>query len=274
MKQFEKVNALSEGLINDTKLKRGETKQFVVAGITPHPWTNELIVPSVVTVPPVDQIQDPNSGEWVDIAAISRIEKDGKHGYHELTFYGHNAGRIILSGGRGADQEVYAYLKLSNFNGSNPNRDESKPIYYYEVDEAKKAEQDEKIRDIKREALNSLADLSAADVRDYAASLGLDDKLDLKILRNKLGDLADKDPKAFNDLLSDKTAVIKATINRSIRDGKILFDAVASKYTWPHGEEILRVPRAEDAVDELAGYLATNPKGEKVLTTLMSKGKK
>lgn len=273
MKKFENVNAVSPALLASTKLKKDETKIFVLSSITEHPWTKELIIPSAVNIPPIDQIFDEEKNDWVEIAAINRVDKQGNHSYHEITFWGNAAGRMIFVGGRGADQEIYSYLKLSNYNGSNPNRDNSKPVYFNEVDEAKKAEVEEKRRDLKREALNAASDLSAQDVRDYLASIGIDDRQDLKILRNKLGEMADRNPQEFMDLLQNKVAVIKASVHRAIRDGHILFDPASSKYSWPHGEEILRVPRAEDAVDELAGYLATNPKGEKILQTLRSKKK-
>jgi hypothetical protein len=273
MKKFENVNAVSPALLDSTKLKRDESKIFVLANISEHPWTKELIIPSGLSIPSFDQIFDDEKNDWVEIAAINRLDKQGNHTYHEITFFGQSAGRIILTGGRGADQEIYSFLKLSNYNGSNPHRDVSKPIYYYEVDETKKAEVEEKRRDLKREALNAASDLSAQDVRDFVASIGIDDRQDLKILRNKLGEMADKNPQDFLDLLQNKIAVIKASVNRAIRDGQIIFDTAASKFSWTHGEEILRVPRAEDAVDELAGYLATNPKGEKILQTLRSKKK-
>jgi hypothetical protein len=277
MKKTEQFNNVSPALLASTKLKKGEIATFKVAKIMRHPaMPNELIVPAAVSVPVIDQIWDEEKQDYVDIAAISRVSKDGNHGFHELWFYGAQAGHWILRGGVAQDQEIFSYLSLSNFNGSNPNRDTSKEVIFELVDDNKKSEVERKVRSLKREALNISADLDAESVKNLIAALGKDDTRKIDVLRNELETLADKDPAAFLELAGNKQAAIKATLNRAVTKGAILFDAEQSRFTWPNGEVILTVARTtgSDSIDELLGYCISNAKGEKVLQTIQQKSKK
>jgi hypothetical protein len=277
MKKTKLFNNLSPELIAKTKLKPGEQVVYRVSGITPHPMDpTKWAIPSAKNVPPMDQIWDEAKNDYVDIAAVRAVDAEGNHTFHDLYFYGNQGGHLVLYGGRAVDQEIHSYLTLCNYNGSNPNRDTSKEIVFELVDEAVKSEKESKKRNMKREALNAAADLSPEEVRNYVAALGQDDTRKIEILRNYLEELADNDPATFLDLINNKQAVMKATINRAITKGVINFDAEQSKFSWPNGEAILTTARTTggDAVDELLSYCVSSAKGEKVYQTIQSKAKK
>lgn len=277
MKKTELYNNVSPELLNESKLKPGEQVVYRVAGIQPNPMDpTKWAIPAVRNVPVTDEIYDQIAERYVSISAIKSINADGTNNYHQLYFFGSQGGHLILLGGRAADQEIHSYLSLCNYNGSNPNRDESKEVIFELVDEVAKSQKETKQRNLKREALNSAADLSADDVRNYIAALGQDDTQKIEVLRNKLEEMADNDPEGFVALISNKQATMKATINRAITKGAIVFDAEQSRFTWPNGEAILTVSRTTggDNVDELISYCVSGAKGEKVYQTLQSKAKK
>ena len=277
MKKTKLFNHLSPELIAKTRLKPGEQVVYRVAGINPDPMNpGRWAIPSSKNVPPVDQIWDPVKEEYVDIAAVKTESPDGNVTFHDIYFFGNQGGHLILVGGRAADQEIHSYLTLCNYNGSNPNRDQSIEAYFELVDEGAKSEKERKQRNLKREALNAAADLSADDVKNYTAALGQDDSAKVEVLRNRLEDMADNDPQAFLDLINNKQAVMKATLNRALNKGVILFDSEQSRFTWPNGEVILVVSRttAGDNVEELLGFCVASAKGEKVYQTIQSKSKK
>lgn len=277
MKRTKLYNNLSPELVEKTKLKPGEQAVYRVYGISPHPMDpGKWAIPSAKNVPVIDQIWDEKQQEYVDIAAVKSVSPDGNHVFHDIYFFGNQGGHMVLLGGRAADQEIHTYLQLCNYNGSNPNRDTSKEIVFEVVDESAKSENERKKRNIKREALNAAADLSPEDVRNYIAALGQSDNEKIEILRNKLEALADSDPETFMDLINNKQAVIKATLNRALAKGVISFDSEQSRFSWPNGEAILTVARstAGDAVDELLSYCISGAKGEKVYQTIQSKVKK
>lgn len=258
-------------------LKPGEQVMFRVSGIQPSPMDpGKWAIPAAKNVPPIDQIWDEEKQEFIDIAAVKSFNAEGDHTFHEIYFFGNQGGHLILRGGRGIDQEIYSYLTLCNYNGSNPNRDESKEIYFTLVDEKVKSEQERKVRNLKREALNISSDLNTDDVRNYIAALGQDDTRPVEVLRNELETMADNDPKSFLELVNNKQAVMKATLNRAIKKGVIIFDEEQSKFSWPTGEVIVITARTtgSDAVDDLLAYCVGNAKGEKVFQTIQTKSKK
>jgi c-di-AMP phosphodiesterase-like protein len=106
--------------------------------------------------------------------------------------------------------------------------------------------------------------------------MGLDDTGKIDVLRNKLEEMADKTPQQFMELINNKQAIMKASVNRAISKGVILFNAEQSRFMWPNGEVILTVSRTTGGnnVDELVSYCVSNAKGEKVYNTINAKGKK
>lgn len=277
MKRTKLYNDLSPELIEKTKLKSGQTAVYKVAGIQRNPMDPEKwAIPAARNVPITDEIWDEGKQEFVPIGAVRSVSPDGTHSFHEIYFYASQFGHMILYGGRASDQEIHSYLTLCNYNGSNPNRDPSKEIIFELVDEGAKSEKERRSRNLKREALNAAADLSADEIRNFTAALGQDDTSKIEILRNNLEDMADNDPQGFLDLINNKQAAMKATINRALNKGVINFDAEQSRFTWPNGEVILVVSRTTggDNIEELLGYCVGNAKGEKVFQTIQSKSKK
>lgn len=277
MKKTELLNNVSDSLLKKTKLGRDQTVTYRVKNIYPNPAEpGSFIVPAGVSVPSTDQIWDEDKGEYVDIAAIKVISKDGNHTYHDIWFYGVYGGYMILHGNVASEQEVHSYLHMCNYNASNPNRDTNIPAIFELIDNQAKAETERKIRNLKREALNAAADLSVDDVRNYTAALGQDDSKKIEILRNDLEIMADRDPQGFLDLINNKQASMKAVLNRALAKGVITFDTEQSIFKWPNGEAILTVARStgSDAVDELISFCISSAKGEKVYQTIQSKAKK
>lgn len=276
MKKTKFYNNVSESLLKPTKLKPGQQVVYKVEGITPDPMNpGKWAIPAAKNVPPIDQIWDEEKQEYVDIAAVRSFDAEGNHTFHEIWFFGNQVGLLILRGGSAIDQEIHSYLSLCNYNGSNPNRDTTKEVYFTLVDETAKSESERKVRNLKREALNVSADLTAEDVRNYIAALGQDDTKPLEVLRNDLETLADSDPKSFLELVSNKQAVMKATLNRALKKNVIKFEEEQSRFTWANGEVITTVARTtgSDAIEDLVAFCVSSTKGEKVYQTIQTKSK-
>lgn len=276
MKKTKMYNNVSDALLKPTKLKPGQQVVYRVEGIQPDPMNpGKWAIPAAKNVPPIDQIWDEEKQEYVEIAAVRTFDSEGNHTFHEIWFFGNQGGHMILRGGNAIDQEIHSFLSISNYNGSNPNRDTTKEVYFTLVDEQAKSEVERKVRNIKREALNVSADLTAEDVRNYIAALGQDDTRPLEVLRNDLEAMADSDPKSFLDLVSNKQAVMKATLNRALKKNVIKFEEEQSRFTWPTGEVITTVARTtgSDAVEDLVAFCVSSTKGEKVYQTIQTKSK-
>lgn len=276
MKRTKFYNNVSDALLKPTKLKPGQQVVYKVEGITPDPMNpGKWAIPAAKNVPPIDQIWDEEKQEYVEIAAVRTFDSEGNHTFHEIWFFGNQVGLMILRGGNAIDQEIHSYLSLCNYNGSNPNRDTTKEVYFTLVDEQAKSEGERKVRNIKREALNVSADLTAEDVRNFIAALGQDDTKPLEVLRNDLETMADNDPKSFLELVSNKQAVMKATLNRALKKNVIKFEEEQSRFTWANGEVITTVARTtgSDAIEDLVAFCVSSTKGEKVYQTIQTKSK-
>lgn len=276
MKKTELYNQLSEKLIKSTMLKPGQTVTYRLTNITKSDLDpTRLAIPAAKNVPPVDTIFDEEKGEYVDIAAVRAVDGQGNHTFHEIFFYSNMAGHILLQGGRAVDQEIHSYLSLCDYNASKKNRDTSKEAIFELVDEEAKAERESRTRNIRREALNAAADMSAEDVKTYAAALGKDDSRAVSVLRNELEEMADNDPQEFLNLINNKQAIVTATINRAVKKGVVVYNQEQSRFEWPNKEVILVVARTgSDAIDEFVSFCTASPKGEKVFQTIQSKTKK
>lgn len=277
MKKTSIYNNLPDEVIAKTKLRPGEVVSYRLVGLSANPMDpSRLAIPSLKSVPSIDQVWDPVSESYVDIAAVRSVDPDGTHNMHKIYFYGNAGGILTLYGGRAVDQEIHSYLSLCNYNKSKEGRDDTKEPIFELVDENKRSEVERKSRNIKREALNAAADLSADEVRDYIAALGMDDSGKIEILRNQLEEMADKTPAQFMELISNKQAVMKATINRAIAKNVIIFNPEQSRFVWPNGEVILTVSRTTGGnhIEELVSFCVSSAKGEKVYSTISTKAKK
>ena len=277
MKKTELYNRLPEKMVKATMLKPGEQVMYRLHNMQKNPMDpTKLSIPAAKNVPPIDTIWDEETQTYIDIAAVRSVAPTGDHSFHEIFFYGNQAGHMILVGGRALDQELHSYLSLCNYNATNLNRDTTKEPIFERVDEEAKAEKESRTRNTRREALNVAADLSPEEVKDYSASLGKDDTKPVKILRNELEEMADKTPEEFMKLINNKQAVMKATINRAMVKGAIVFNQEQSRFEWPNQEAILTVARTtgSDAVDELVSFCVSSAKGDKVYQTISSKAKK
>jgi hypothetical protein len=275
MKKTKLYNNLPDKLLKKMLLKPGERVVYKLYNITSAPMDpTRLAIPAYRNVPPIDQIYDKESESYIDIAAVKSVDAEGNHTFHDIYFTSQQAGHMILFGGRAVDQEIHSYLSLCNHNASNKDRDTTKEVIFELVDEEAKAEKESTTRNKKRDALNIAADLTPEDVKDYTAALGKSEDRPIKVLRNELEALADRDPEEFLGLINNKQAVMKATINRALAKGAILFSEEQSMYKWANGEAILTVARGTEAIDEFVSFCVSSAKGEKVYQNLQSKSKK
>jgi hypothetical protein len=275
MKKTKLYNNLPDKLLKKMLLKPGEKVVYKLYNITSAPMDpTRLAIPAYRNVPPIDQIYDKESESYIDIAAVKSVDAEGNHTFHDIYFTSQQAGHMILFGGRAVDQEIHSYLSLCNHNASNKDRDTTKEVIFELVDEEAKAEKESTTRNKKRDALNIAADLTPEDVKDYTAALGKSEDRPIKVLRNELEALADRDPEEFLSLINNKQAVMKATINRALAKGAILFSEEQSMYKWANGEAILTVARGTEAIDEFVSFCVSSAKGEKVYQNLQSKSKK
>jgi hypothetical protein len=249
-------------------LKRDEVKVFQYLNVKNDPQNpGKKIMPSVAMMPKVDRIYDPVSEDYVDIAAIKNLGVGGKPILNTIAFYKELEGKLLLRGNKTGDLEIFQYLMLSNYNKSNENRDKSVVPLFELVQPKKKATDARKQRNLRRDAMNVAAELSAAEVREFTASLNKDEKRDISILRDELEVMAEKDPTTFMTLSKDKNKSIQANCKSAIDKKVIRFDKATSTFIWvATGETIVQVPRSTKSsyLQGFTNFVLSNKNGELV----------
>jgi hypothetical protein len=160
----------------------------------------------------------------------------------------------MLSGDRIEDLEMYEVLELKNCNGSNPFRDRSEPPLYERVNEAAESKVRSKKRNFLFDSLDAIRHWTPDELRFAAASYNISASLDPDVLKDKLEEIAEKDPETFYKSIESDDNQIKAVIKLAKDAGIISFSAHEYKWMDASGETIALLDRRE-GVDENAALL-------------------
>jgi len=268
MKVYNEVNAI-DAKTKPAALKKGESATYRLLGVNINPKDpSKTKVPCSQNVPVRDRIWDSNKNEFVDIAMIASIDSNGPQ-YRTLWFEQQNMGTIVLQGGAVRDAEAYEFMELCNYNASNPNRDDSINALFFRVDPKQAAEKTRKERTTKRQALNLAAEMGAADIRNFVAMMGWDEKQELVVLRDKVEEYAESHPDEFVRRSKNKQNAIFALISRAKTARVITFDTQSNTWKWvDSGEQICTVARGTKREESLVAHLVESEHGGEVLNAL------
>ena len=131
-------NNLSESLV--PKLGRDEIAHFQCNKIT-HDEKGNPIYPTYI-IPGQDKIWDEEKGDYVDIAYITKpVGTNSKEDIQSIVFDRAEKATLTLRGDNSQHVLMYQFLKLCNYNESNPNRDVSKESVFKEITPSAVSEQ-------------------------------------------------------------------------------------------------------------------------------------
>lgn len=157
------------------------------------------------------------------------------------------------------DVNKLQFLRLTNKNGSNPNRKNSAPALFYEHDPEKVAREINETEDVLVDALYKAKTMSIeegiaylltlTDNPVYAQSL---ESMSVSEIRHDLRALAKRNPKAFVDGMKTTEMKNKYHIMMAISSGIIKTDPSGMHLMWADGGLILSSVVGKKAVDWLA----------------------
>jgi len=261
------MRTIKDSKINDFEdhsrlpvLKRGETALFRILGIKEDPVNKgRKIVKSAQNVPANDTIFDPTSKEerTVNMGFVTSIGPGNSPIYGEIWFDQQTMGHIILSGDRMRDRELFTYLMLCNYNASNKNRDSSRKAIFEKVDEGAMAESRNKAREARKEAMDMASEMTPAELREFVAGLNKDESQPEQVLRDIVGEVAEKDPELFMSMNSSEDRKIRAEVKYALQSKLISFDKSSRKFKWvATGDEIVTIPRRTGNNNHLDGFVS------------------
>jgi len=233
----------------------------------------ELFFPASIAFPLRDRILKPEGGT-VEIAVVNHFDNVTK--LPTFKTFIHNTekndnGIIFLSGDKIDDIERYPLMELSNRNKSNPYRDEKEAPVYERIDEAAEAKVRMKKRNYFKDSLNAIDSWDAEMKRRMAAAYNLSSSLDLETIKDKLEEIAEKDPQTFYKAIDSEDMGIKATIKQAKEADIIEYSAHENKWFYKgSGETIVLMDRKEgiSEFDQFANFLKNGQNGSKVKAQL------
>jgi len=281
LKKVLHYNDVSKELLDSIpKLQKGKTVKFRSSIIAPdNNNPRRFRGPSIDNILTKDTIWDEHQGRFVEIAYADQTANSKGESFATFRTIKFVAplGEISCRGGVADEEYLYYFLMLTNQNGSREDRDPTKPIKFYKVDEEATAKEKRRERNKKLDALNKATSMSPEEVRDFIAATGGNDTAPLEVLREKVESWADTKPEEFLKLVTDLNAQLKATVKRALDKGIITFDKEQLLFSWgSSGEKIMTVSRSQgtDHLKEFVETVLSDKRYDKVIPSIKTALKK
>lgn len=214
--------------------------------------------PQSVLIPTIDEIKDLD-GDTVKIGVVRSFDvKTGIVEPYPLRIEWHKDGYFLVHEGNVETERFYAYMELTDFNGSKPNRDTSKPIYFYTVDaEAESKKRGAKL-DVLTEELQYVKNMTPAEVKLFAGSMMWDIvNVEVEVLRTNIKEFVvnSKNLGKLTEMHANKALMEnKALIKKAITAGVISFSEMENKFSFTDNGKLIAVFNRIDGKDNMEQF--------------------
>lgn len=262
-----KFSKTVQDYLDNRKLKPGDMVKYRllngIRNIDPQRRRgDDILFPASVSIPLTDNIYDPgeegkNNGRVVQVGVVKAFNDVTKmpvfRKYAVQPQKGDN-GIFVLRGGVIQEMEVYEALELSNRNKSNPFRDQSEEAMFERVDDSAESKVKSTKRNFLFDSLNAIRQWTPEEMRIIAASYNLSTSLPVDVLKDKLEEIAEVDPKKFYDLIDSEDTKIKAVIKLAMESGIIAFNAHENKWVYAEGGETIALLDRKEGINEMEQF--------------------
>lgn len=272
------LNNLSAKLISyldQRKLKLGQNVKYRILKKTKNTDPqrkpgDDWLYPSTIVIHLRDRVKKPEGGV-VEIGVVDSVDPISKLPIFKkpltITHQKGDAGYFLLNGDNINDIEMYPLLELSNKNASNPFRDAAEEPIFERVDEVKESKARSEKRNYLYDSLDAIRHWTPDEMRLSAAENGIPDTLDIDTIKDRLEELAEKDPKTFYDGIGSIENKMRAIINLAKSRGIINYSAHENKWLYAgSGDTIVLLERREgvNEMQQFINFLMNSPKGADV----------
>jgi hypothetical protein len=225
-------------------------------------------------------ILDPETHEPVLIGYVKGYNEDGTTKLGEIVFHAADGGEINLIGGNADHEKLYRYLRLCDYNESNPRRDTNKQFYFKEINPI--ADEEEKGRKamVMAQAMALFSAMTSHEKRNFCeqhqlAHIGTDDQINARVAK-----YIQDYPETFINLMDDSSEDILRKIQIAWKDKKVIKNNhKQAQWEWADAPEedkvIMQYPRdfrRGGTVDKkLLDWIMDNPRGMDVVRKLEEK---
>ena len=149
----------------------------------------------------------------------------------------------------GREEQTLEYLLKCNANGTNPDRNQDKPVVFGLLDNKQGLSIAIEKDKAESEASNWCFNAEFKNIVRYARVLGFDTNVDPEQLRHALFQLSKKDAVKFNDGLKNKYVKRKFNVLEAIDKGLITVDLKENTIKWASGNIITASPMGKNPID-------------------------
>lgn len=225
---------------------------------------DDMIFPSCIAIPLHEKIKDPEYGP-TQIGLVNEFDDKEQPIFqtHILVPQRGDGGIFFLSGDKVTDIEMYDILELKNCNKSNPYRDKTVIPLFERVDEAAESKVRSKKRNYLFDSLDAIRHWTKDELIYAGASYNISPSVGVDVIKDKLEEIAEKDPETFYKSIESEDNKIKAIIRLAVDAGLISFNAHEYKWVDNTGETVALLNRreGEDENSGLVQFLKTSVNG-------------
>lgn len=220
---------------------------FDIANPNPDPdkKNGKQVYPSRYTLDPVTFfISDPyekraGKQKLKQVGLVKTINDKGEpDSFHRIRVIEGNAGVLRLDLENQEDFNIAMMLEIHPKLKGGEYADKSKRQMVERIDHEKVATEKRSLRTDKVKALNVAQEMSDADVARFADAMNWQ-AASPSINRDKIEELAETDPKFFNDLVAGKNVEYQSTIKRAMDKKIIAFDPAEYRFIWCSNQQLV-----------------------------------
>ncbi len=259
------LNQVSEKVLNyleEKKLKPGETVKYRwlngTLNIDPNRRKgDDWIYNSAITLTFRDRIKDPGKGVPVEIGLVDSYDQNTKQYKfkHKVFTPYQDQGMFSIRENILDEHETYPLVELSNKNASNPFRDTSEPALFERVDDVRESKAKSKKRNYLFDSLKAIRGWKDHEVIQVAAGHNQSTTLPVDILRNRLEEIAEKDPEGFYNSIESDDLFIRSIIKMAQEKELIRFNPVENKWSYTNSDETLALLDRREGVTETEQFV-------------------
>lgn len=181
------------------------------------------------------------------------------------------AGVLTLDLQSHADQDAFMFLEMHPKLEGGDFRDKNEMAIFRRIDEVVEARTSLTARENRANAMFVASQMAAQEIKDFASAMGWNENEDINIIRDKVMELAEKDPNWFIQFIDNKSIEYRAVIKRAMDNNIISWLPVENKFVWSANNQAIAVlDRCEDGkvLERMSDWLTTSKNGQEVFTKI------
>lgn len=218
-------------------------------------------------------ITDPFDNQRKRVGMIKALKEYGapSDSFRRVQLDEQYAGVLTLDLENHEDQDAFVYLEMHPKFENGDFRDKNEMAVFRRIDDVKEAKVSLTARENRATAMFVASQMAVQEIKDFASAMGWDEHEDINIIRDRVMEIADKDPEWFKNFIDNKSIEFRAIIQRAMNNNIINWQPVENKFVWAANNQTIAIlDRCEDGkvLERMSDWLMTAKNGQEVYTKI------